>query len=147
MVEGLAKIAPRRSISEAIEILKNSENGEHILVLYSDLNVLRDLYSKITTQELYKMDQVVMLLPFYEGARDVKIYLEERGLNVDKAQKECSLVVADALTWFFHPGLNVKSFLGMLTEDSLQVGKKGITLIADIDCFFMNEKVVYIVEY
>jgi hypothetical protein len=93
------------------------------------------------------MDQVVMLLPFYEGAPDVKIYLEERGLNVDKAQKECSLVVADALTWFFHSGVNVKSFLGILTEDSLQVGKKGITLIADMDCFFLNEKVEDLVDY
>src|SRR5688500_9328948 len=103
-----SELAPKFSVAEAVDILKNAEKGEHILLLYSDLNALREVYSKVTRYELSHPDRVVMLMPFYEGADEVKRYLQEGGLNVEKSQRECSLVVADALKWFFYSGLNVK---------------------------------------
>ncbi|HKG87393.1 MAG TPA: hypothetical protein VKA95_03635, partial [Nitrososphaeraceae archaeon] len=51
---------------EVSQKLRRSESGAHFLIIYPELQTLREMYSHYTKSALFEGNEIVVILPFYE---------------------------------------------------------------------------------
>jgi tRNA G37 N-methylase TrmD len=59
-------------VDEALEQINQSEDGAHHLIIYPELRVLRELYTKYIKTQLEHEHKIVLILPHYETADNVR---------------------------------------------------------------------------
>jgi len=124
-------------VNGALDQINQAEYGAHYIIIYPDLDTLRDLYSEYTHKQIKENNEIVLINPFYETADSVRQVLSERfddGVgNVSKYEKEESLMIADALEEYLgdQPLIYVKKGLANYAK----VGKKGLSVLADLGAY------------
>ena len=53
------------NVYDALEQINQSEYGAHHLIVYPDLRVLRELYTKYVKTQLEQENKTVLILPHY----------------------------------------------------------------------------------
>jgi hypothetical protein len=66
-----------------LQELRRSESGAHFLIVYPNLQTLREMYSHYTKSALFEGNEIVVILPFYEIVDDVRRILSESDANID----------------------------------------------------------------
>ena len=88
-------------INGALDEINQAEYGAHYMIIYPDLNTLRDLYSNYAHKQIQENNGIVLINPFYEITDSVRQVLSEKFnddiSNISKYEKEESLMIADAL--------------------------------------------------
>jgi hypothetical protein len=88
-------------VNGALDQINQAEYGAHYIIIYPDLDTLRDLYSEYTRKQIEENNELVLINPFYETADSVRQALSEKfddGIgSVSKYEKEELLMIADAL--------------------------------------------------
>ena len=79
-----------RSVVDLIKSLRQTMYGTHSVVVYPDLDILREIYSQFVKVEL-ETNHNVLLLPYYESIESVRNYLLESGLDLQYHLNEGSL--------------------------------------------------------
>ena len=160
---------PPRRVYEALDALKESQPGAHCLVVYPDLMTLRAVYSQYTKIQLEDNNQIVLILPYYETTDMVRLALSGRnvyddkngnnsfdysGIEVEKYEKEGSLMIMDSLKGYFPSEQGIKwggdfmSFIDVLLKDTKSRGKDGVAVLSDLGSFYhyghnhSNEKLI-----
>ena len=124
-------------INDALDQINQAKYGAHYMIVYSDLDTLRDLYSEYTHKQIEENNEIVLINPFYETTDSVRQVLSEKfndGVgNVSKREKEESLLIADALEEYLgdQPLIYVKKSL----ENYAKMGKNGVSVLADLGAF------------
>src|SRR5215212_7263201 len=124
-------------VNGALDQINQAEYGAHYIIIYPDLDTLRDLYSEYTHKQIKENNEIVLINPFYETADSVRQVLSERfddGVgNVSKYEEEKSLMIADALEEYLcdQPLIYVKNGLANYAK----VGKKGLSVLADLGAY------------
>lgn len=84
--------------------LSESNYGIHCLVVYPDLETLREFYSQYIQNQIDDKDEVVQIALFYENEDSVRHTLSQgqSAINIDKVEdKEKTLIIVDSLTNYF----------------------------------------------
>jgi len=136
-------------VNGALDQINQAEYGAHYIIIYPDLDTLRDLYSEYTHKQIKENNEIVLINPFYETADSVRQVLSERfddGVgNVSKYEKEESLMIADALEEYLgdQPLIYVKKGLANYAK----VRKKGLSVLADLGAYIHRSMHRELVDY
>ena len=127
---------------EISQQLRKSESGAHFLIIYPELQTLREMYSHYTKSALFEGNEIVVILPFYETADTVRRILSENGANIDvrKHEKEQSLLVMDSLRGYFGSQDGLMPFVKQTVEYATNSSRGGVSVLGDVGSFFYYEK-------
>ena len=127
---------------EISQQLRRSESGAHFLIIYPELQTLREMYSHYTKSALFEGNEIVVILPFYETADTVRRILSENGANIDvrKHEKEQSLLVMDSLRGYFGSQDGLIPFVKQTVEYATNSSRGGVSVLGDVGSFFYYEK-------
>jgi hypothetical protein len=114
-------------VDDAVEQINQSEYGAHHLVIYPDIRVLRQLYTKYVKKQLEDENKIVLMLPHYETTDNLRKIL----FATEEAKKyEDSFIAMDSLKGHF--GLsNHMVFVNELVKRAENSSKNGVLVIAE----------------
>src|SRR5919108_5904175 len=128
---------------EISQELKRSESGAHFLIIYPDLQTLREMYSHYVNSALFKGNEIVVILPFYETVDNVRHILSEDSVNIDvkRYEKEQSLLIMDSLKGYFGTQEGLMAFVKRTVEFAKTSGyTDGVSALGDAASFFHLQK-------
>jgi DcmR-like sensory protein len=151
-----------KGLDEVLQALKHIQPGSHSIMVYPELGTLREIYSNYIKQEL-ENNEIVLMLPYYEPISNMKDALSHVGVDVDYHFRQGSLLIIDAYQAFFgHNHINneklgevgiqnehdnIVSLMRILQTQARKLHKSGITVLADLGCFFTRGNVQYLLKY
>ncbi len=62
----------------ALELINQAGHGAHYMIIYPNLDTLRDLYSNYIGKQIEDNNEVVLINPFYETADSVRQVLSKK---------------------------------------------------------------------
>jgi len=131
--------------------LVNVPIGHHYLVLYSELQKMREVYSTYVKRQLENQpNSVIVILPFYETTNKVREALESKGIDVRKFESEGLIVIVDIekiINKPFLKGPDVEKLREFTREIENRVQGKTIFVIADMSVFHHLKKVSDLLDY
>ncbi|MFL6361271.1 MAG: hypothetical protein ACJ72V_18305 [Nitrososphaeraceae archaeon] len=65
-------------VDEALELINQSGHGAHYMIIYPNLDPLRDLYSNYLGKQIEDNNEVVLINQFYETADSVRQVLSKK---------------------------------------------------------------------
>jgi|tagenome__1003787_1003787.scaffolds.fasta_scaffold19757270_2 hypothetical protein len=60
------------NVKEAVDKLSKIEMGFHYMIIYSNIQTLRNFYSQYTKRQIEENNEYVLINPFYETISSVK---------------------------------------------------------------------------
>jgi hypothetical protein len=126
----------RGDVVEIAHHLDQIESGEHVVLVYPNLETLRQIYSHYCRTAL-ENNELVLLLTYYETADSVRQTLTEVDIDVKKYEKERELMIIEDITkTYFGSGQDFLFFLKILNKQQEKRGRNGISVIADMGIFY-----------
>jgi hypothetical protein len=165
MKENLITIAPNHEI---LEHLINTEYGAHSIIVYPNIQTLRETYSKYVKRQLKDNNEIVVILPYYETTDKVRKTLTDgfvtiadgndaaaavndtksnNVIDVGKYEKEGSLMIIDSVKGYFGSDSDYEgedrlmSFFKQLVKNAESLGKNGVSVIADLGSFYHHQSI------
>jgi hypothetical protein len=129
-------------VDDVLEQLNQSEDGAHHLIIYPELRVLRELYTKYIKTQLEHEHKIVLILPHYETADNLRRILFATADEETIKKFEDSLIVMDSLKGHFGIG-NHMAFV----NEQAKRAEKGVLVIADAGPFFHLNKTDKLMEH
>jgi hypothetical protein len=129
-------------VDEALEQINQSEDGAHHLIIYPELRVLRELYTKYIKTQLEHEHKIVLILPHYETADNLRRILFATADEETIKKFEDSLIVMDSLKGHFGIG-NHMAFV----NEQVKRAQNGVLVIADAGAFFHLNKTDKLMEH
>ena len=105
---------------------------EHDILIYEDIDMFDEVYSKYCKHQLSTSNHVVLLLIFNEDEETVLENLSDEGVEVEKRRSDGSLLIEDSVLEFFGSGTDMLEYLSILQQYAIDIGKEGLTVILDI---------------
>ena len=136
-------------VNDTLELINQAGYGTHHMIIYPDLDILREIYSNYVHKQIKENNEIVLVNPFYETTDSVRQILSEKydhGMDdVSKFEKEESLIIADALEEYLGdpPLIYVKKSL----ENYAKMGKNGVSVLADLGAYPHKSKYNDLVDY
>jgi hypothetical protein len=151
------------SNNEILEHLNKAEYGTHSILVYPNIEMLRETYSRYVKTQLQDNNEIVLLLPYYETANKVRKTLSEGFVNVaesvgndadanntnsnsiidvGKYEKEGSLIIMDSVKGYFgsdnnnYNNTDLTEFVKQLVKKAESKGKNGVSVFADLGSFY-----------
>ena len=153
------------SNNDILDHLFHAEYGTHSILVYPNIETLRETYSRYAKSQLEDNNEIVLILPYYETADKVRKTLSEGVVNniadddddttaaindtktnsiidVRKYEKEGSLMIVDSVKGYFGSDSNYEgedrlmSFFKQLVKKAESLGKNGVSVIADLGSFY-----------
>jgi len=126
----------RGDVAEIAQQLEQIESGGHVVLVYPNLETLREIYSHYCRTAL-ENNELVLLLTYYETADSVRHTLTMVGIDVKRYEKERALMIIEDITkTYFGSGQDFLFFLNILNKQQEKRGKNGISVIADMGIFY-----------
>jgi hypothetical protein len=141
--------------NDVLQQLRQAEFGAHYIIVYHDMMTLRQIYSSYIKAQLEDDNEIVLMLPYYETTEMVRRILSGENNNgigdsiidVEKYEKEGSLVIIDSVKAYFGSDTGLMSFVEKLAKEAQSSGKNGISVIADLASFYYNNQVDKLIDY
>jgi hypothetical protein len=131
--------------------LVNVPVGHHYLVLYSDIQKLRKVYSiYVKGQMEANPNSVIILLPYYDSTDKAREVLESKGINVRENERRGSLIIVDIEDVIINPyfkGPDIEKLREFTKEIESKAQGKTIFVIADMSVFHHLKKVSDLLDY
>jgi hypothetical protein len=152
------------SNNEILEHLNKAEYGTHSILVYPNMEMLRETYSRYVKSQLEDNNEIVLILPYYETANRVRktlsggyiSVLEENNgndadandtnnsnsiIDVGKHEKEGSLIIMDSVKGYFgsdnnYNNTDLTEFVKQLVKKAESTGKNGVSVFADLGSFY-----------
>lgn len=139
--------------NKVVEDLLSSTPGSHSVVIYQNLDELREIYSKYTKAALER-GEMILIWPFYESTESVRSFLGEAEVNLRAEKKVCDLLTIDSYD-VYHQGKQTAEQIWQVAigianaalEYAERTGKYGVTIIADMGSFYAYDKIDLLVDY
>jgi hypothetical protein len=123
-------------VDDALEQINQSEYGAHHLVIYPNITVLRQLYTKYVKRQLEDENKIVLMLPHYETTDSLGKIL----FTSEEVKKyEDSFIAMDSIKAHFGLSDSI-GFIKELVESTKNSSKNGVLVIADAGAFFHLNK-------
>ncbi|HEY7571771.1 MAG TPA: MEDS domain-containing protein [Nitrososphaeraceae archaeon] len=137
---------PSYRVNDILNQIIQADYGDHYLIVYPDLPILRELYSKYVQNQTINNNEIILINPFYETPNSVRQILSKSGINVSKCEKENELVIIDSMQEYFavQPDMLFKR---NLVNHAKQNGKRGLSIIGDIGAYTHRSQYNDLVDY
>ena len=148
----------KNDVSSAINQLRQADYGDHYMIVYPDLNTLREIYSRYIKFQLEENNEIVLIIPYYETTDSVRRILSENKeandndsgndlpyIDVQKYENEGSLVIIDSAKAYFKSEIGLELFIQKLVKQAESLGKNGVSVLTDSGSFSLfggREKLV-----
>jgi hypothetical protein len=136
-------------IDDALEQVNQAEHGAHYIIIYPDLDTLRQLYSNYVHKQIEQNDEMVLINPFYETTDSVRRVLSRHStpaLDVSKYEKEKMLMIIDSLEEYFGQQEDMP-FKKSLANQAKEKGRNGLSILGDVGAYTHKSKHDDLVEY
>src|SRR6266581_7695020 len=128
--------------------MKRARQGSHYIIVYRHLPSLRKIYSQYTKRQIEEKKDIVLILPHYETTTMIRYVLSQMAkIDVRKYEKQNSLLIIDSARAYFGSSIDVVSFVKSLVNYADQIGKNGVSVLADMGPFFDYNKLDDLIEY
>ena len=125
--------------------------GDHYLILYSNLELMRKVYSKYVKGQMENApNSVIVLLPYYDSTDKVREVLESLGITVKENERRGTLIIVDiekVITNPYFKGPDIERLRGFTKELENKYDDKTIFVIADMSVFHHMKKASELLEY
>src|SRR5919108_505837 len=115
------------SINDIVEQLHQSEFSAHHILIYSDIETLRKVYSSYTKRQLKDNNEIVVILPYYETTNKVREILSDGFGNIAKGDGKGKNDNTSSI---------LMNFIQELLKRAETSGKNGVSVIADVSSFY-----------
>jgi MEDS: MEthanogen/methylotroph, DcmR Sensory domain len=147
MKTNLAKPMVQVSPDNALEHMLQSNYREHDMIIYPDLGVFRDIYSRYSKSQLEKGKEIVMILPTYENISSIKRILTDSGLDVRRFENDDSLVILDSVKAYFESNPDILTTIEMLAKRAESERGGGCSVLSEMGSFTFLRKEKELFEY
>jgi MEDS: MEthanogen/methylotroph, DcmR Sensory domain len=135
-------------VDDALHHINQAEYGAHYMIIYPELDTLRELYSNYVGKQIEDNNEIVIINPFYETTDSVRQVLSQSNnhdTDISKYEKEQSLLIADSLEEYLgdQPLIYVKKGLANYTK----MGKKGLSVLADLGAYPHKSRYKDLIDY
>ena len=130
------------SVLEVLDKFKKQSNfGEHDILIYPDRYALREVYSRACKMALENNEAVIMLL-HYETKDNVLTYLRELGMDVFNCEKkERSLLIVDSAKDYFGTAKDFLFYLKLMNMNISRRNKRGILVLLDVGFHYYPHRI------
>jgi MEDS: MEthanogen/methylotroph, DcmR Sensory domain len=134
-------------VNDALEQINQAEYGAHYIIIYPDLDTLRELYSNYIRKQIEENNEIVLVNPFYETTDSVRKVLSQSNdsLDVSKHGKEKALIIADSLKEYL--GEQSHTHLKESSANYIKMGKNGLSVLADLGAYHHKSMYKDLVDY
>jgi hypothetical protein len=148
----------KNDVSSTITQLRRADYGDHYMIVYPDLNTLREIYSHYIKFQLEENNEIVLIIPYYETTDSVRHILSQNKetndsdndndlpyIDVQKYENEGSLIILDSAKAYFKSEIGLESFIQRLLRHAESLGKNGVSVLTDSGSFSLfggREKLV-----
>ena len=134
-------------IDDALHRMNQAKYGAHYIIIYQNLETLRELYSNYIRKQIEENNEIVLINPFYETTDSVRQVLShyKYDRDISNYEKEESLLIADSLKEYLgdQPLVYIKK--GLINY--AKMGKKGLSVLADLGAYHYKSKYKDLVNY
>jgi hypothetical protein len=136
-------------INDALYHMNEAKYGAHYLIIYPNLDTIRQLYASYTNKQIQENNEIVLVNPFYETTESTRQVLSQRNPDLDvlKHEKEKSLIIVDSLEEYFGKPLDGMPFKRSLANHAKKIGKNGLSILGDIGAYLYKSKSEDLVDY
>ncbi|WP_186434199.1 MEDS domain-containing protein [Candidatus Nitrosocosmicus arcticus] len=139
-------------VENASNTISESDYGTHTLVVYQDLETLREFYSYYVKKRVEEKNEVIQLAPFYETEDSVRKSLSKGQISIDieKWEKdEKALIIIDSLKKYLGIELLESDYNSNknLVEYAKAMGKSGVSILGDKGAFPYRHRMEDLVNY
>jgi ABC-type polysaccharide/polyol phosphate export permease len=68
--------------------MNEAEYGAHYIIIYPNLNTIRQLYPSYIHRQIQENNEIVLVNPFYETIDSIRQLLSEGNPNLDVSERE-----------------------------------------------------------
>jgi hypothetical protein len=138
---GMVKIEEGHVLEILDKFKKQSDFGEHNIMIYPDLYTLREIYSRSCKTALANNEAVIMLL-HYETREDVRAYLRELDIDLDRYEiQERSLLIIDSAHDYFGSVKDFLFYLNIMNANAIKRNKRGISILVDRGSHYYHHRI------
>ncbi|MBA2267220.1 MAG: hypothetical protein H0W19_02640 [Nitrosopumilus sp.] len=139
-------------VEDATNTISESDYGTHTLVVYEDLEKLREFYSCYIKKRVEERNELIQLAPFYETDDSVRKSLSKgpTSIDIEKWEKiEKSLMIVDSLKKYSDNDSPESdySFNKNLVKYAKTNGKAGVSILTDTGAFPYKHRIQELVNY
>jgi hypothetical protein len=123
--------------------IKQSNFGEHNLILYQDVATLNNVYLEYCKNALETLNEMILILPFHQPVSNLFHSFKNIGVNVEKYKLQGLLVIVEAKKGYFsltNELVDITIMIKMLLQRSNKLGKSGLTIFSDMELFFHHNR-------
>jgi hypothetical protein len=129
-------------------VLDESAFGEHNMLVYRDLDALREMYCAYCQARLPSGTEIVLIVTHYETPEKVKQNLHDCGVDVERYERDGSLVVVDSVKGYQFGDINgVLKLARSLVLRAEKEGREGVCAFGDLGSFLMFDRQAELVQY
>jgi hypothetical protein len=130
------------------KILCQIEYGDHALLIYSDLNAFRQIYTRFCKMSLEERNETVLILTYYDAIGSIaSIIMNAADIDVERYRRKGHLIIVDSVKEFFGSGKDFRSLIQFIERSILNNGRTGISIIADMNSFYHVGKMNELLDY
>ncbi|WP_415311060.1 MEDS domain-containing protein [Candidatus Nitrosocosmicus sp. FF01] len=140
-------------MEDAANVVSESDYGTHALIIYQDLQTLRDFYSHYVKKRIEEKNEIVHLASFYETVDSVRKTLSEGKASITdiekREDKEKSLIIIDSLQKYakYDSPDSDNNFNKELVNYANTIQKAGVSILTDTGAFPYNHREEDLVNY
>ena len=129
----------KQSEDQISERLVQVPAGHHYLILYSNMNKMRNVYSKYVKEQMEaEPESVIIILPFYDNTEKVRWLLESNGISVKEYELQGTLIIIDIVKVIgneYYEVSDVERLRAFTKQVLSQYETKTIFVVADMSVF------------
>ena len=141
----------RPSEYKIVDQLFHPSTGHHYLILYSNIESMREAYSSYIKRQMEEEpDSVILFLSYYDTTENIRTTLQSKGIQVKELEKTGSIIILDIVKVLDNPFFEIPDIerLRELTRKlEIQFKDKTIFVIADMSVFHHLNKTSELLEY
>jgi hypothetical protein len=133
-----------------LDKIKQSNFGEHNLILFEDYFTLNNILLEYCKTALESLNEMVLFLPHNESVSNLFHGLKNIDLNVQKYKLQGSLVIVEAKKGYFsltNELVDIMIMIKMLLQRSNKLGKSGLTVFSDMGLFFNHNRIDDLIKH
>ena len=135
---------------DMLDKIKQSNFGEHHLILVEDYFILNYILSEYCKTALESLNEMVLLLPHNESVSNLLHGLKNIDLDVQKYKLQGSLVIVETKKGYFsltNELVDIMIMIKMLLQRSKKLGKSGLTVFSDVSLFFNHNRINDLIKH
>jgi MEDS: MEthanogen/methylotroph, DcmR Sensory domain len=133
-----------------LDKIKQSNFGEHNLILYEDYVTLNNILLEYCKTALESLNEMVLFLPHNESVSNIFHGLKNIDLDVQKYKLQGSLIIVEAKKGYFsltNELVDIMITIRMLLQRSNKLGKIGLTVFSDMGLFFNHNRIDDLIKH